>query len=30
TSITGTAVYVLLYLMYPGGHTKPVFDAIFG
>ncbi|MDQ0060186.1 DUF420 domain-containing protein [Paenibacillus harenae] len=30
TSITGTAVYVLLYLMYPGGHTKPVIDAIFG
>ncbi|OME86095.1 hypothetical protein BK120_08890 [Paenibacillus sp. FSL A5-0031] len=30
TAITGTAVYVLLYLMYPGGHTKPVIDAIFG
>ncbi|WP_425453513.1 DUF420 domain-containing protein [Paenibacillus prosopidis] len=30
TAITGTAVYILLYLMYPGGHTKPVLDAIFG
>ncbi|WP_367649472.1 DUF420 domain-containing protein [Paenibacillus sp. NEAU-GSW1] len=30
TAITGVAVYVLLYLMYPGGHTKPVFHAIFG
>lgn len=30
TAITGVAVYVLLYLMYPGGHTKPMFDAIFG
>ncbi|WP_138754203.1 DUF420 domain-containing protein [Paenibacillus sinopodophylli] len=30
TAITGTMVYVLLYLMYPGGHTKPVIDAIFG
>jgi len=26
---TGLA-YVLLYLLYPGGHTKPVIDAIFG
>jgi putative membrane protein len=30
TAITGITVYVLLYLMYPGGHTKPVIDAIFG
>jgi len=30
TAITGVAVYVLLYVMYPGGHTKPVLDAIFG
>ncbi|MDB4867726.1 MAG: hypothetical protein JWR03_2059 [Cohnella sp.] len=30
TAITGVTVYVLLYLMYPGGHTKPVIHAIFG
>ena len=30
TAITGVAVYVLLYVMYPGGHTAPVLDAIFG
>lgn len=30
TAITGITVYVLLYLLYPGGHTKPVIDAIFG
>jgi len=30
TVITGVTVYVLLYLMYPGGHTKPVIQAIFG
>lgn len=30
TAITGTFVYVLLYLMYPGGHTKSMIDAIFG
>lgn len=30
TAATGITVYVLLYLMYPGGHTKPVIDAIFG
>ncbi len=30
TAITGITVYVLLYLMYPGGHTKPVINAIFG
>lgn len=30
TAPTGVMVYVLLYVMYPGGTTKPVFDAIFG
>lgn len=30
TAITGVTVYVLLYLMYPGGHTKPMLNAIFG
>ena len=30
TAITGVTVYVLLYILYPGGHTKPVIDAIFG
>lgn len=30
TVITGVTVYVLLYMMYPGGHTKPVIQAIFG
>lgn len=30
TAPTGVAVYVLLYLLYPGGPTKPVIDAIFG
>lgn len=30
TVITGVTVYVLLYVMYPGGHTKPVIQAIFG
>jgi putative membrane protein len=29
TAATGITVYVLLYLCYPGGHTKPVLDAIF-
>ncbi|MCM3748563.1 DUF420 domain-containing protein [Paenibacillus pasadenensis] len=29
TAITGVAVYILLYVMYPGGHTKPVFDILF-
>lgn len=29
TAITGITVYVLLYMLYPGGHTKPVWDAIF-
>ncbi|MDK8182856.1 MULTISPECIES: DUF420 domain-containing protein [Paenibacillus] len=30
TAITGATVYVLLYILYPGGHTKPVIDAILG
>ncbi|WP_062411064.1 MULTISPECIES: DUF420 domain-containing protein [Paenibacillus] len=30
TAPTGVAVYVLLYLLYPGGETKPMIDAIFG
>ncbi|MNC49463.1 hypothetical protein D3C75_986440 [compost metagenome] len=30
TAPTGVMVYVLLYLLYPGGATKPVIDAIFG
>ncbi|GGG62441.1 DUF420 domain-containing protein [Paenibacillus radicis (ex Gao et al. 2016)] len=30
TAITGVAVYVLLYLMYPGGHMKPLIHAILG
>jgi putative membrane protein len=30
TAPTGVMVYVLLYIMYPGGATKPVIDAIFG
>nr|WP_225445832.1 DUF420 domain-containing protein [Paenibacillus arenosi] len=30
TAATGAMVYVLLYILYPGGHTKPVIDAIFG
>ncbi|QJC50939.1 DUF420 domain-containing protein [Paenibacillus albicereus] len=29
TAITGVAVYVMLYILYPGGHTKPVFDILF-
>jgi putative membrane protein len=29
TAPTGVLVYVLLYMMYPGGHTKPVWDVIF-
>ncbi|KIL39309.1 membrane protein [Gordoniibacillus kamchatkensis] len=29
TAPTGVLVYVLLYMMYPGGHTKPVLDVIF-
>lgn len=30
TAPTGVAVYVLLYVLYPGGQTKPVLDVIFG
>lgn len=30
TAPTGVVVYVLLYLLYPGGETKPVIDAILG
>jgi putative membrane protein len=30
TAPTGVLVYVLLYVMYPGGMTKPVIDAIMG
>jgi putative membrane protein len=29
TAPTGIMVYVLLYLLYPGGATKPMIDAIF-
>jgi putative membrane protein len=28
TAPTGIMVYVLLYLLYPGGTTKPVFDVL--
>ncbi|GGD80380.1 DUF420 domain-containing protein [Paenibacillus nasutitermitis] len=30
TAFTGALVYTLLYIMYPGGHTKPVLDILFG
>lgn len=30
TAPTGVAVYILLYVMYPGGETKPMIDAILG
>lgn len=30
TAPTGVIVYILLYVMYPGGDTKPVIDAILG
>jgi putative membrane protein len=30
TSPSGVMVYLLLYIMYPGGTTKPVIDAILG
>lgn len=30
TAVTGVMVYVLLYLLYPGGHTKPLLDVIMG
>lgn len=29
TATTGVTVYLLLYQFYPGGHTKPLIDAIF-
>lgn len=29
TVITGVTVYVLLYMLYPGGHTKPFLDELF-
>jgi putative membrane protein len=30
TAITGVAVYMLLYVLYQGGHTTSVLKAIFG
>lgn len=30
TAVTGIAVYVLLYVFFPGGHTKPALDVILG
>lgn len=30
TAPTGVLVYILLYVMYPGGHTKPVWQVLFG
>ncbi|ASA25475.1 DUF420 domain-containing protein [Paenibacillus donghaensis] len=30
TAITGAVVYILLYLLYPGGHTKPLWEVIMG
>ncbi|CAM3104814.1 DUF420 domain-containing protein [Paenibacillus sediminis] len=30
SAITGIMVYILLYLLYPGGHTKPVWEVILG
>jgi putative membrane protein len=30
TAPTGVIVYVLLYVLYPGGDTKPMIDAILG
>ena len=30
TAITGAIVYILLYILYPGGSTEPVIKAIFG
>lgn len=30
TAPTGVAVYILLYIMFPGGDTKPMIDAILG
>jgi putative membrane protein len=30
TAITGTAVYSILYVLYPAADAKPLFEAIFG
>ena len=30
TAITGVTVYILLYVLYPGGETRPLIEAIFG
>lgn len=30
TAPTGVVVYVLLYVLYPGGETKPMLDVILG
>lgn len=30
TAITGVAVYLLLYIIYPGGTMKPTYDVILG
>ncbi|TDF97178.1 DUF420 domain-containing protein [Paenibacillus piri] len=30
TAPTGVVVYILLYILYPGGDTKPMIDAILG
>jgi len=30
TASTGIMVYLLLYIFYPGGKTKPLWDIIFG
>ena len=30
TAITGAMVYILLYILYPGGATEPVIKAILG
>lgn len=30
TAPTGVMVYILLYILYPGGTTKPMIDVIFG
>ncbi len=30
TAPTGVMVYILLYILFPGGQTKPVWEVIFG
>ncbi|HEY0829083.1 MAG TPA: DUF420 domain-containing protein [Bacilli bacterium] len=30
TAITGVTVYLMIYVFYPSGETKPLLDAIFG